>query len=852
MASVSRLYEQIKPERYALDIDVDLEGLHFAIKEQLDFELAAPERDLVLHASKLDVKEALLDGTLKAIKIVMDDETQTVTCEFDQEIPAGQHSLALVIEGDISDTLHGFYRSNYTVDGRTEVIATTQFEAVHAREAFVCVDEPMAKAVFEVSLTIPDDRTAISNGDVTSEEPAGAGRKRVSFAASPRMSTYLLAYVVGRFEHLEATTPEGVVVRVHATPGKTSQLGFALETAVRTLSFYTKYFGIPYPLPELDMIAIPDFGAGAMENWGAVTYRETDLLLDPAKTSLANKQRVATVVMHELAHQWFGNLVTLAWWDDLWLNEGFASWIEVFAMDELFPEWQAWDDFVSTTTEYAMGLDGLANTHPIQVHIDDPRSLDEIFDAISYAKGAAIINMLHQYLGAKAFREGLHVYLERHRYGNTVTGDLWKALEEVSGKPVATVMSAWTARPGYPVVRVAGGSVTQERFYSSPREAAKAQGHEPAWPVPFGVVLPDGTATEQTLVIDDLKLPQQVLAHDWFKPNPGQTAFFRTLYTESMLDTLEGPLHRRKLSARDRYGVASDVFATTEAGLTNTTQALRLVELLREEPDYVVWTAVSGGFGAVLAIVEDEDLRTELEEFGRWLSAPNVKRLGWDAKEGESAFDQLMRPLVLHQAVRFDDEAVTEEGKKRFEQYLEGAAIDPDIRSAILYAAARHGGEREFEAVLARYRAEETPQVKLSLLGALGRFRKPELIKRFLELGISPDVRPQDIFSVLAHGFRNHEARDITWAFVKEHWPLFLERYGGGGHMLERFPTYAGMGFATHEMAAEIKAFFAKHTHPGIKRPAAQAVESVELKADWYDRDKAEIMTFIKEWSAKK
>ncbi len=844
MAKVARLLERIIPEYYRLNLDVNVEKFTFRGLEEIVFELARPSHELTFHAEDLKIGRAELELGVKVAKIEPNKDEETVTFTFDKEVAAGKHTLSLSYSGIIQDSLHGFYKSSYQHAGKEKWLVTTQFEAVHAREALVCIDEPAAKAVFEVSLNVPESLTAVSNAPAVSEAPGEDGRKIVQFAATPKMSTYLLAFAAGEFEYVE-TKAGDTLIRAYATPGKAEYLNFALEIAAETLMFYNDYFGIHYPLPKLDMLAIPDFASGAMENWGMVTYRETDLLLDEFKTSLANKQRIVEVVAHELAHQWFGNMVTMAWWDDLWLNEGFASWVEVLAMDKLFPEWKAWDEFASSTLAYAMDLDGLANTHPIQVHVNDPRFLDEIFDAISYYKGASIINMIHQYVGPEDFRKGLHTYLSRHQYGNTVTHDLWTALAEVSGKPVDAVMSAWTSQPGYPIVSFDDGRIQQMRFYSSPRQAKKGAGKSEPWPIPFSVVMADGNTTPPVLVSGEADMPEAVMETPWFKPNPGQTAFFRTLYTEPMIEALDKPLHDKKLSSRDRFGIVSDVMATTAAGLNDASVALKLLSELRDESDFVVWCAISGGLGDLRAVVEDEPLRARLDSFGRWLTAPNVARLGWEPKDGESPFDTLMRPVVLQQAVLFDDQAVVKEAQKRFEAYLGGAAMNPDLRGAVLFAAARYGDEREFNEILKHYRAEETPQAKISLLSALGRFRNPELIARFLELGISSDVRPQDIFVVIAWGFRTREARDQTWAFVKDHWDLFLERYAAGGHMLERFPTYAGMGFATHAMAAEIKDFFDSHPHPGTKRPTAQAFESVELKADWYDRDKEKIAAFL-------
>ena len=396
MAKVARLLENIVPERYRLNLDVDMDKFTYRGLEEIRFELKRPSKELTFHAVGLKVSEGSLEPGTKAREVRVNEDEQTVTFVFDKEIEARSHWLSVAFTGEIAETLHGFYRSKYEHAGRDKWLVTTQFEAVHAREAFVCVDEPSAKAEFELTLEIPDGLTALSNNLSASEEPGKKpGRKRVHFAVTPKMSTYLVAFMVGEFEYSEAQTAEGVNVRVYATPGKSGQLGFALEAGTKTLSFYNDYFGIPYPLPKLDMIAVPDFAAGAMENWGLVTYRETALLLDPAQTSLSNKQRVAEVVAHELAHQWFGNLVTMAWWEDLWLNEGFATWVATLAMDHLFPEWQVWTQFIDEEFAQAQELDSLANTHPIQVPVDDPRALDEIFDAISYAKGASVINMLH-------------------------------------------------------------------------------------------------------------------------------------------------------------------------------------------------------------------------------------------------------------------------------------------------------------------------------------------------------------------------------------------------------------------------------------------------------------------------
>ena len=852
MAKVPQLLEHIIPEHYRISLDVDMERFRFDGVEEITFELVGATHELVFHALELEIAEATIESGAAADKITYDVAAQTATLVFSDRVPGGGHKVKLRYSGTIDDTLHGFYRSKYLQGGEEKWLATTQFEAIHARQAFVCVDEPSAKAVFELTLVVPQELTAIANTNVVSEAPAGAGRKEVKFAPTPRMSSYLAAWVVGELEYVETKTAEGVVVRAYATPGRAQQLTYAAEVAARTLSFYNDYFGIPYPLPKLDMMAVPDFAAGAMENWGLVTYRETALLLDPNKTSLLSKQWVTKVVAHELAHQWFGDLVTMRWWDDLWLNEGFASWMENFAQDNLFPEWKVWTEFVSGDVSYSMGMDGLANTHPIQVEVEDPIHLDEIFDAVSYQKGSSIINMLHHYLGGKAFREGLQQYLKAHAYHNSETHDLWRAFSKASGKPVDELMVAWTSQPGFPLMWFDEGKLWQRRFFSSPREAAKAKHAKTSrWLIPFSVLLPDGHETEQTLLgRASGPLPDEIMAADWFKPNPGQTVFYRTHYTQGMIEALLPPLRKRTLTATDRFGVIDDVFATTAAGLTDSGVALKLVEAMREEPDYVVWGAIAGGFANILAITEDEALRRRLEAFGRWLVEPNLARLGWEAKADEPVFDALMRPMIIQLAIHFEHEGVIAEAKRRFATYMARGEIDPDLRFVILFGAARHGGETEFDTILEHYRTEQVPQVKMSFLTALCRFRTPQLIDRFLTFGLSEDVRPQDLYMVVAHGSRNRASREATWEWLKANWDIMLERYGAGGHMLEHFPLYVGSGFSSHEMAADMRAFFTKYANPTTDRPAAQAIEGVELRADWYDRDQRSITDFMSQWEA--
>ena len=408
----------------------DLEKFTFNGEETIYFSLTKPDNKIILHAHELKIKLALLKnkaGEIRAKKINFDARSETATIFFHKKIPKGGGELELKFEGVLNDKMRGFYRSQFEHEGRTKYIVTTQFESTDARRAFPCVDEPSAKAVFDVTLIVPKHFCAISNTYETSVKEHKSGYQIIEFAPTPKMSTYLLAFIAGEFEHIEAKTKEGITVRVFATPGKIHQAKFALDVAVKTLSYFSDYFKVPYPLPVLDLIAIPDFPSGAMENWGAVTYRESAILVDSDHSSLQNKQWVALVIAHELAHQWFGNLVTMEWWTHLWLNEGFASWIEYLAVDHIFPKWDIWTQFVRMDLSRALQLDALVNTHPIEIEVSHPSEIREIFDAVSYSKGASIIRMLADFLGERDFRDGLRHYLKKHQYANAATHHLLRA-----------------------------------------------------------------------------------------------------------------------------------------------------------------------------------------------------------------------------------------------------------------------------------------------------------------------------------------------------------------------------------------------------------------------------------------
>lgn len=830
MKTVTKLYDTIKPINYSLDLTPDIPSFSFTGSEVISFDITSARKQLVWHALKLSIESATINGESAMISYDKDDETVTFT--FENELKAGRHQIEIKFTGEISDSLYGWYRSQYKDGDETKWLAVTQFESTSARNAFVCIDEPSAKATFDVTLNVDPAHTAISNTEIVKSEITD-GVKSVKFATTPIMSTYLLAFLVGEFEYIETTNDEGVIVRVYTTAGKKEQGQFAMEVAAKTLSFYKDYFGIAYPLTKLDMIAVPDFAAGAMENWGAVTYRETAILVDEKNSSLATKQWTAMVVAHELAHQWFGNLVTMGWWTDLWLNEGFASWVEYLAVDHLFPEWNMWTQFVTDDYNHARDLDALDNTHPVEVEVHHPREIDEIFDAISYQKGASVIRMLHAYLGEDDFKKGLHDYLVKHSYSNAATADLWDALEKASGKPVGQIMGSWTSTPGYPLVNFEFDkeetTITQTRYFADPKGVDATT----TWPLPLDI--------QAGLLMEDARLVLSSRAQNDFKPNRGQTGFYVVGYTEEWLKELAPKLSSKDFPVVDKFGVLSDTFDLIKSGKLSSVAGLELITNLQNETDMAVWDGMLDGLGSIMGIADDEGMDA-LEQFGSWLAKPRFDQLGWEPKAGESHFDALLRPRLIGLVGR-GDEATLNKARELFES---GEDIHADMRGSVYALVARYGDTDTYEKFYKMYKATEDQEEQGRLTRAMAQFKQPELAQRTLTFGLSDEVRAADSIRPVLGVVLNRYTGDIGWKFIQDNWETIVKRYGSGGHLLTYFVDSIGGAFCTQDKADEVKEFFATHEAKGAERKVKQAIERIELKAAWRERDLESIKNYLK------
>jgi puromycin-sensitive aminopeptidase len=854
------LPDEVHPQKYRLTLTPDFEKFLFSGEVEIELDVQRSTRRIVLHSAELHIRTVECtqgEAARRPERILIDERRETATFEFAEDFEKGPAVLRILYAGQLNDRMCGFYRSEALLDGKKRILAVTQFEATDARRAFPCWDEPALKAGFEVRLVIPPDRKAISNMPVVEEGLTAEGRTVVRFAETPVMSTYLLAFVVGDFDFLEARTKEGVQVRVYTPVGKREQGRFALEVAARALSFFQGYFDVPYPLPKMDLIAIPDFAAGAMENWGAVTYRETAILVDPEHSSAATRQRVAMVVAHELAHQWFGNLVTMQWWTHLWLNEGFASYLQYLAVDRLFPDWDVWTQFVSNEYGRALKLDCLVHSHPIEVEVKDPAEISEIFDAISYSKGAAVIRMLAALLGEEALRRGLHLYLTRHSYGNATTEDLWRAFSEASGRPVKEIMDTWTRQTGYPVISLDAvaaepGSQTlrQSRFLSLGSSEANAS-EESLWCVPVSIRT-EGSSSFSHFLLQrrDARLDCPLEPPQWIKLNVGQTGFYRVSYPQVLWKRLFPAVFSGTLPPADRLGLQSDAFALARAGFCPTAQVLDLLMAYRAETDYTVWADLSSNLTEWSLLACDEPFYGHFAAFARFLYRPIAARLGWDSKPGEGHLDTLLRGLVIEQLGHFQDASILSEARRRFETFRSsGEGLPPDQRFPVYRMVVESAPAEAYEQVLAVFRRTDLNEEKVRCLRALGYAPEKALIQRTLEFSLSPEVRPQDAVFVLGSVGSNPMGREAAWAFLRERWSEFQQRYGKGGFLIARLIASTTQNFVTEEKAREVHSFFLAHPAPAAERTIQQAVERIRSNRFWLDRDRESIRRWLEDFS---
>jgi puromycin-sensitive aminopeptidase len=842
-----RLPLDARPVRYAAHLAPDLDHARFDGRMEVEVRFDKPRRELILHAVELSVERARVRAgarTVKVRSIEVDAESETVTLSFEEEVPAGIATVDLAWSGKFSPGLRGLYRAG--------PVAVTQFEAADARRVFPCFDEPAFKARWSLQLLqVPAGAAAISNGRIAKDEPGEGGRRTVAFTETPPLSSYLIALCEGDLAASEPVTVRGVPIRTWAVPAKRHLTPFAQECAAAVLPLLEDYFGQPYAYGKLDQIGVPDFEAGAMENAAAITFREVALLLDPKTAPLNVQKRVAEVITHELAHQWFGNLVTMVWWDDLWLNEAFATWMAYKIVDLWKPRWRVWTDF-EVGKGAALHLDALKSSHAIRAEVKNAQEAGESFDAITYEKGGAILRMIESYLGEDRFRDGIRLYMRRHREANATADDLWSALADSSGQPILELANGWIRQVGYPLLTVSeqDGQILlrQRRFFSDPE--AKEEGAPTRWLVPVVLRYRDGSAVREQREL--LRAEERAVAlgvqgrPGWVFANAGARGFYRVAYDSALLQRLIEALP--ELESEERMSLVSDQWALVRAAAAQARSFLRLLEgVARHEADHSVLDEVGSRLSWIEhRAVADTD-RPALQSWIRRLFVPAAADLGWDSREGEDDERRLRRAAVLRALtiVARDPQAV-EEANRRFET-LGGAhtqALDPNLLDLVVAAAARVADRGRFAELRRRAEEEIDPASKRRYLHALAMVERPELVHDAVELALSEVVRMQDFPTYMGTLLGNRVTRDPTWRLVQERWAEVRKK--ADSPMLLRRLVEALGALTERRHLQEVEAFLGAHPIEGAKQAIAQTLERLRMDVALRERLVSEVGAFLR------
>ena len=833
-----RLPRTVVPRRYDLVLEPDLDAATFRGSEDVQVEVRERVAEVVLNAEALDISSGWLErnGTrLGVAGVRLDDGTGRAHVRLDGEAEPGEWTLHLEFAGHLSDRMRGFYRSTYEGDdGGTRTIATTQFESTDARRAFPCWDEPDLKAVFGVSLVVGDGDLAISNGPEVERSPRADGRVLVRYADTMPMSTYLAAFVVGPMQATEAVDVDGVPLRVVHQPGKGHLAAYGLEVGAFCLRFFAGYYGIPYPDAKVDLVALPDFAQGAMENLGCITFRENLLLVDPQKATQPELAAVAEVIAHELAHMWFGDLVTMRWWNGTWLNEAFATFMEILAVDAFRPDWERWTQFLRARSS-AFEVDALHSTRSIEYPVASPDDAAGMFDTLTYTKGAAVLRMLEQYLGAERFRDGIRTYLAEHRFGNTETHHLWEAIEAATGEPVRRIMDGWIWQGGYPMVSAElDGDVvrlSQRRFLLS------GVPEDGAWDVPL--LVRTGGRTSPVL-IEPAGASVPVPPEGPVVVNAGAHAFARVHYDDALRERIARSLD--ELSTDERTQLVDDAWAAVVAGSSSASEFCRFASAFEGETELTVWSALLQGVGWCDRFL----VASPREHFRAWvrgLAAPALERIGWEPRDGEPDLTGSLRGLLLTALAVLGAEPNAQAFAREIEREARsGAPTDPSLAAASVAIVASGGGPQEYEAFLQARKTAPTPQEQLRYLFSLPEFRDAVLVDRTVKLALGDEVRPQNAPWVLSRAIANRDHGERAWRFVKDHWDEIVARCAPSTVV---FAVEGVRTLASPELVEDAEAFFAEHPIPQSALQLRQLLERQRINAELRRRAVPDLQAFF-------
>ncbi|XP_037953763.1 glutamyl aminopeptidase-like isoform X1 [Teleopsis dalmanni] len=876
-----RLPREIKPQRYNLRLYPNLPNKTFNGSVTITLEVLKPISFIPIHAKLINVTtESVLRLNKAGAEISAVEPSMTFAhpqyeywiTEFAKPLESGNYSILLNFNGSLTDKIVGFYQSSYFDKNRNEKrwIATSKFEPTYARQAFPCFDEPSMKAQFTIRIVRPTDGGyhALSNMEVENEEVKSDGLTEVTFAESVPMSTYLACFIVSDFDYQEKLV-KGTLenapdfnMRVYSTPAQKDKLEYALKIGSAITEYYIEYFNVPYPLNKLDMVAIPDFVSGAMENWGLVTFRETALLYDPTISSSANQQRVATVIAHELAHMWFGNLVTMKWWNDLWLNEGFASYIEYKGVHKVEPTWSMLDQFLIADFHSVMKLDATTASHPIVQTVESPSQITELFDSITYSKGASIIRMLEDLVGEEKFQKGTTNYLNNNIYGNAVTEDYINEIEALGFEfDVKLLLETWTDQMGFPVVSVVRSgntfTLTQKRFFSNPEDYNTVQ--DPStfnyhWSIPITYVT-DGESEKQSTIFNynDNQLTLTISSvSEWIKFNKNQMGYYLVNYDENMWQALITLLltERGKLSISDRANLVFDVFTLADASQLDYNIAFQLSTYLQKERDYVPWQVGASRLNAIKSLLYYTEFYRDFTVYVRKIVTEVYETLTWE--EDTDHLLNMLRVTILNTACRFGHKVALQEAATRFNAWLINPDVrpTPNLRSIVYYYGMQAVGTEEiWDQVLALFVAESDAQEKIKLMEALAAIKEPWILQRYINLAWDESiVRSQDYFSCLQYISRNPVGQSLVWDHVRENWQRLVDRFGINERTLGRLIPAITSQFSTQTKLEEMEAFFAKYPEAGAGTAARrEALATVRYNIKWLEHNIAKVGNWLQE-----
>ena len=838
MHTVSRLIDHFQPNHYTLSLNLQRVDRKFSGIVTIEGLALEGAQFVSLHAKDLSIDSITLDGKATTWNVGDNDEIHIARPSTDETT----HTVVVSFNGTITDAMHGLYPCYYEHQGIKKELLATQFESHHAREVFPCIDEPEAKATFDVTLTTEQDITVLGNMPIRYQTTEN-GLLVTSFDTTPRMSTYLLAWVTGELHSKTARTKDGVEVNIWATPAQPAEsLDFALDIAVRSIEFYNDYFGVAYPLPKSDHVALPDFSSGAMENWGLVTYREVALLADPKKSSISSKHYIATVIAHELAHQWFGNLVTMRWWNNLWLNESFATLMEYIAIDALQPDWNIWLDFSTYESIIALKRDAIDGVQAVQVDVNHPDEISTLFDgAIVYAKGARLLRMLQHYIGHEAFQAGLRDYFTQHAYKNTEADDLWSALGNASGKDITSFMNTWISTSGYPVVSVEqqGETVTlsQQQFFVGPHQPSNK-----VWPIPLG-----STCSEMPSVLESQTLTVQRRHTTPLRFNAEDAGHFITNYSPELLERLVSEIRSGSLDTVSRLQLLNEqtLIARSESG--DSSLLIPMLDAYKAETKESVWDVISLAVGELKKFVEDTEEEPLLKQLAKNLAKDMYDHLGWEAKEGEPEEDTKLRATIIGTMLYSEDAAVIEEVYTRFLN-TKLTELNPELRSLIIGAAVRHHGNPDLiDSLLQEHKVSNSAELQLDIVSGLTSSKDPLVLTRLLDL-IKDEtvVRHQDVVRWYTGILRNRYGRELAWDWMRQNWSWIEETFKGD-KSYDDYPRYTASGLMTRQHLDEYIDFFSKLKEiPALTRVINMGISELEGRVDLIERDSEKVRSALR------